>query len=139
MNRKGKLSFTDQMRIRYALHGIAWMIAGVFKFFDNIPCRFISTVAIAVSVFLLVKFMHADRELEDEMARENLHKAKSATLDSLRIIACVVLIIFAVIDIAFSTELLAANIKSVIVPIMFIWMGIENLLIGLFFNRFDKE
>lgn len=139
MNNKKELSVTKQIRIRYAMHGIAWMVTGLFKFFDNIPCRCISIIALIISVFLLVKFLFADREMEDEMAEQNLYKAKAATLDILKIIVCVALIIMTAIDFVFEIELLSANLKNIIVPILFIIMGIENLLIGVIFNHYDKE
>lgn len=138
MNHKKELNITNQIRIRYAMHGIAWMIAGVFRFFDNTFCRGISILAFAISVVLLMKVVLANRELEDEMAEFNLYKAKAATMDSLRILVCVVLI-FIVVLTSFGLDVLSINVKDIIVPILFIVMGIENLLVGLFFNHFDKE
>ena len=139
MNSKEKLSITNQFRIRYFLHGCTWIIAGVFKFFDNSPCRIICSISLAISVFLLVKFMFANRELKDEMAEQNLYKAKAAAMDLFRIGICVVLLIFVTLNRFFDAALGEVNIYSVIVPILFIEMGIENLLIGVYFNHFDKE
>ena len=139
MKKTKELSVTNQIRIRYAMHGVAWMVAGIFKFFDNIPCRIISGVALLISIFLLIKFMFADREMEDEMAELNLYKAKAITLDLIKIIVCMLIISLTMINLIFDINLFSASIKSIIVPILFIVMGIENFLIGVIFNHFDKE
>ena len=139
MKSREKLSITNQIRIRYAMHGIAWTVVGIFKFFDNITCRIISSIALLISIFLLIKFLIADREMEDEMAEINLYKAKAITLDLLKIIVCMLIILLTMNKLVFDINLFATSIKSIIVPILFILMGIENFLIGVIFDRFDKE
>lgn len=139
MKNKNELSITDQIKIRYAKHGFSWILTGILRFFDNIPCRILSTIALAVSIYFLVKYMFANKEAEDEMATQNLWKAKAYTLDQMKIIFCLALLAMTTLNFFTNQYFLAANIEQVLVPIAFLIMGVENFLIGIIFHYLDKE
>ncbi len=135
--RKEIMSIKKQMLFSRIINGIAWIVAGVFNMFDNITCSIISSTAMIVSIYVTISVLKAEKEDDDEMSLQHLLEAKAAT----QVIIHLVLAILAVIlllttKVPFMIEI---NWKSLLVPIVFILLGANDLLVGLTFKRLEEE
>ena len=133
---KKVMSIQNQIKYLKTLNGIAWICAGIFKVFDNIPCMALTIVSFGCSVFMLLKVELSEKENEDEMAIRDLNDAKSMTLTQLHVIICVASVFF----LFFVKSSLAQQINwsRLIVPAIFITLGIEDLLTGIHFKRLEE-
>jgi hypothetical protein len=137
MNEKNVMSIGKQIKYLKTFNGIAWIGTGIFEIFDNIPCEILTIICLLCSVFLLVRVQTATKEAEDEMAERNLIGARALTQMQMHILFCIaaVLLMFLVkMPLPFSI-----NWKQAIIPVFFIIMGIEDLLIGIHFKRLEEE
>lgn len=135
--RKEIMSIKKQMLFSRIINGIAWIVAGVFNMFDNITCSIISSTAMIVSIYVTISVLKAEKEDDDEMSLQHLLEAKAAT----QVIIHLVLAILAVI-LLLSTKvpfMIEINWKSLLVPIVFILLGANDLLVGLTFKRLEEE
>jgi hypothetical protein len=137
MNKKNVMSIGKQMKYLKTFNGIAWIGTGIFEIFDNIPCEILTITCLLCSAFLLVRVQTATKEIEDEMAERNLIGARALTQMQMHILFCVtavVLMFLSKISLPFPIDW-----KQVIIPVFFIVIGIEDLLIGIHFKQLEEE
>lgn len=126
------MSFRKQMTYLTTLNGIAWICTGIFDMFNNQLCHILNHISLLCSLFLIVKVTISEKENDDEMARQDLTKARSLTLRVLHRIFCFGMLFLAIfIKFPISDEI---SWKQVIAPTFFIAIGLEYLLTGIFFK-----
>jgi hypothetical protein len=83
---------------------------------------------------------HAQKEINDEMALENLVKAQSFTCMEIQVlIGIIVLITILLTDLPIPAIDTYINWKNIISPFMVIIFGIIELLVGLNFKKYEEE
>ncbi len=130
------MSVKTQIKYLKTLNGIAWIITGISELFDNIPCIILTIVSLLCSIFLFLKVQLSEKEISDEMASRNLADARAMTLMQMHIgfcVASVFLIFFVEFPIAHQIDW-----SRFIVPAIFIILGIEDLLTGLYFKKLEE-
>ena len=131
------ISVGKQTKYLTTLNGFAWICAGIFSLFDNVPCEILKIVSLACSLILLLRVQFYQKENDDEMSIKNMTYARAATqktMHYLLLFATLVCMLFFLFPASRNI-----NVKHLIVPIFFLIVGIEDLLIGHYFKHFEKE
>lgn len=119
--------------------GIFWLGAGLFGMFDNPVCNILTTLFLLAGIAALAMAFKIDRigNDGDEMAEYNYTKAKANAGNTLYLLLCVASIISAVgFDLI---QDLAINWPRFVSHLLFILIGVYNLLTGLFFRKLEAE
>ena len=137
MEQKSKkiLSVGEQVKRQFLLNGTAWIIVGVLGLFDNTVCSIISIVFLMISLYLTLSILLGKREKLDEMATKNLNNATYTSFIIGQIILFVVAIGFGNIAIKFIG--IDVNLTSYINSCIYIFIGIEDLIVGLKFRMLE--
>ena len=130
------MSFAEQIRTLKFVNGHAWIIAGIFGCFDNMICRIIQILALLVGVINVFYVFAAKGENSDEMADENLCKAKANALDTMQRVFCFIAILAMLIS---EKNTITLAWTKVIPAVFFILLGAEDLLVGITFRRLEDE
>lgn len=134
---KKTLSIKEQMLLLKTVSGIAWIVAGVFGYFDNAVCTLIVAAAMIVAVFCLIRVMAAQKELSDEMSDQHYAMAQSDAMNKLHWILCIAAILLILADVI--PLQLNLNWREVLISLFFIIIGLTNLLTGFTFKRLEEE
>lgn len=135
MKEEKVMSIGKQIKYLKTFNGVAWIGTGIFEIFDNIPCEILTIICLLCSVFLLIRVQTSTKEAEDEMAERNLLGARALTQMQMHMLFCAIAVILMVL-----TKLpLSFDWKQIILPVFFIIMGIEDLLIGIHFKQLEEE
>ena len=137
--KKSVLSISTQMDYIYLSSGIGWTLTGVFALFDSMIFDTLQIIALLCSIFFTHKATFSEKEINDEMSIKNLAFAKASTIDFMRLIISCILLIVTVLLMFPIVPKITINISSLIVPMCFIYLGIENTLIGIFFRRNERN
>lgn len=130
------LKYATQVAFRETINGLLWCIAAFFWFFDNPFCRVIYTILIALGVISQGFSIFGKFENSDEMAVANLRKAKSISLDLTRIL----FLIISIVIIAIPDETMPLiSWDKIIYPAVVFFIGLPEILTGIFFNRIEEE
>ena len=137
---KKELNLVTSKCITYVVNGVGWLVYAFLSIFDNPVCSILASVALFICVIISIKSRCYATELDDEMSEYNLMKAKATTMDLLKIIICVILLllaivgllreIFPVINETFKISL------GLIVPLI---LGITEIAIGFLFVKYEKD
>lgn len=133
------MRIAEQIKLLKVVGGIAWIITGIFSCFENIVCSVIQLLAVIVSMMSIIRVSVAQKEYPDEMADENLCKAKAQTLDIMHIIFMVVSIVVIMAILILGTENITLSWSKVIPGIFFFTIGIEDLSVGIIFQKLESE
>jgi hypothetical protein len=135
------MSIGKQSKYLGILNGVAWILTGIFGFFDNIPCQVLTIIGLLCSLFLLVRVSIAKKESGDEMSDQNLKEALAQTHIEMHRIFTVVVIVLVAISIfsLYRPVDLLINWRNFIVPAYFVIIGIDYLLTGIHFKQLEEE
>ena len=131
-----KMSFAEQVWRLKVVSGAAWIFVGAFSCFDNPVCTVLHVLALLILPINIIYIALAKRENSDEMAEENLNMAKAKTLDIMQVlfgvggIAALLLCEVAEMDWDWSKMILA---------VVFVVVGVQNLVSGLIFRKLEAE
>lgn len=138
-NTKEKLSVEQQINLLYAYNGIAWILGGIFQLFEGIIFYILIIIAMLISIFLLWKVIRSESEIEDEMSTKNLMQAKATTLTYMEtVLGIITLTLIVVKKIPFFSNM-NIYVQDLIVPVFFIYLGIQDLCIGILFHKYERE
>ena len=133
---KKSMSFADQIRLSKVVCGISWIVAGFSGFFDNIVCSIIQFLAYLIFPISIILISTAKKENPDEMANENLCKAKAKTLDIMCFCIAIIGIMAILIQIPNTISL---DWSKVVTAAIFFVLGINELLVGVIFQKLEAE
>ena len=133
---KKTLYYSDRVMLEKIFLGIIWLISGIFGFFDGILSLVMQIAASITCIYVLLKISTTKKEKADEMAEQNMNRAKALALDHMQIVYCCL----AIIAIIFLRNVeLSIGLNKVIPNITFIAMGINQLIVGFAFRKFEEE
>ena len=130
------MSFAEQIRTIKFVNGHAWIMAGIFGCFDNVICRIFQILALLVGMINIFYVFAAKGERSDEMADENLCKAKANALDKMQRIFCFIAILAMLTNGEITITL---DWPRVIPAVLFILLGVQDLIVGRTFRKLEDE
>ena len=119
--------------------GILWTSIGLMDMFDNLICSILEMLFLMAAVVVSLKLSRIERigDDGDEMSEYNFIKAQAKAGGTLHMVLCIASIVLALgggfvqnMDISWT---------RIISRIFFIFLGIHNLLIGLYFRKLEAE
>ena len=119
--------------------GILWIGVGLTGMFDNLICNILKILFLIAAIVVLFKVIRIGKigDDGDEMSEYNYTKAQAKAGGALYMVLCIASIVSVLgfgllqnMDIGWS---------RIIPLVFFVLMGIHNLLIGLFFRKFEAE
>lgn len=134
-----KIGLIESRILTYIGNGSAWLAYGVLSLFDNIVCVILSTVFLLCGIVSLILGM-SSQEKDDEMSKHNLLKAKATTMDWLKIIILVVLMLNSVLGLLHTifpslNEAVFVSIKTVVPMII----GVSEIMTGSLFLKYERD
>ena len=133
---KKTLSYTNRVKLEKIFLGIIWTVSGIVGFFDSIPALVVQIIAFAACIYTLLKISFMKKEGADEMAEQNMNRAKAMTFDCMLLAYCCVSL-FALL---FLREVnLTISLSQIISNLTFLSMGITHLAVGLIFRKYEEE
>lgn len=112
-------------------------------FFINIHnpvCSILASTVLLICVIMSIKSRSYAKEPDDEMSEYNLMKAKATTMDWLKIIICVILLLLAIVGLLHEFfPVIKENLNislGLIVPLI---LGITEIAIGFLFVKYEKD
>ena len=125
------ISFRDQIRSRYLIAGICWIIAGITRFTDSKVFGIIGLVFLLISIYFQVRVFIHKREEMDEMAEENINAAQAVAFN----VAVIILLLFYIIcgNILPDIFNVLIDLNEHIYPFITIFLGLLNLIVGAYF------
>ena len=133
---KKTLYYSDRVKLEKIFLGIIWLISGILGFFDGILSLVMQIAASITCIYALIKISISKKENADEMAEQNMNRAKALALDYMQIVYCCL----AIIAIIFLRNVeLSIGLNKIIPNITFIAMGINQLIVGFAFRKFEEE
>lgn len=133
---KKKLYYSDRVKLEKTFLGVVWTISGVLGFWDGIISLVMQAIASVICIYTLLRVSFAQKEDADEMAEQNMNRAKALTHDYMQIVYCC----FAIAAILFLKNMkLAVSLSELIPNITFIVLGINHLVVGLTFRKLEEE
>jgi len=139
MKRKKEMSFAEQIHTLKTERGIIWIIVGVLNCFDSAIMSVLRIIALVFCIIEIFRVSRAKRENSDEMAEENLEKAKARTLDLMHNVFLLSSIIAMSAAFILDKGVVAVNWTKTVPVVFFIIYGIEELLTGLIFRKLEAE
>lgn len=135
-NQEKVLRYSDRVKAEKLLLGFIWLISGVLFCFDNIVSLVMQVVACITCIYTLIRVSFSKKEEADEMAEQNMNRAKASALDWMQI----VYYCLAIAAILFLRNVeLSVCLNEIIPAVMFIGLGINQLIVGFTFRKFEEE
>ena len=119
--------------------GILWIGVGLTGIFDNLICDILKILFLMAAIVALVKVSRINRigDDGDEMAEYNYIKAQAKAGGALFMVLCIASIVFSLgLGLVENMDISWTRIIS---HILFVLMGIYNLLVGRFFRKLEAE
>ena len=135
-SKKREMSVGEQIRYTKTLSGISYIFVGIFEFFDNLPCQFLCIVFLVISLYLTYKVSSSKKENYDEMAEKNLIEAESFSLKRLQTLLCIIAVLLIAISVLFPSLSFSGQF---LIPLLFVIIGVANLMVGIKFYKLEKE
>ena len=135
-SKKGQMSVGEQIRYTKTLSGVSYILVGIFEFFDNLPCQFLCIVFWVISLYLTYKVSSSKKENYDEMAEKNLIEAESFSLNRLQTLLCIIAVLLIAISVLFPSLSFSGQF---LIPLLFVIIGVANLMVGIKFYKLEKE
>lgn len=137
---KKEFNLVTSKCLAYVVNGVGWLVYAFLLIFDNPVCLILASVALLICVTISIKSRRYATESDDEMSKYNLMKAKATTMDWLKIIMCVILLLFAIVGLLhefFPVIKETFNISlGLLVPLI---LGITEIAIGFLFVKYEKD
>lgn len=133
---KKKLTYSDSIKLEYTFFGVIFIISGILGFVDGIIATIASAVSFVICLYVMVRCLVSKREKPDEMATENLNRAKALAMDIMLLVYCVL---------AIAGSLLALHVDipikmtTLLLSGCFIILGANKFLIGLLYTKYEEE
>lgn len=133
---KKTMYYSERVKLEKTFLGIIWLASGVLGFFDGIISLIMQAMASITCVYTLLKVSRAKKEEADEMAEQNMNRAKALAFDYMQIVYCCLAIVAILL---LKNVELSIGLNKIIPNITFIAMGVNHLFVGLVFRKFEEE
>lgn len=135
MNKNGKvLHYSERVIIERILLGNVWLITGVSTLYHTTWSLVMLILSLSAIVYSILKITCSNVEAADEMAEQNINKAKSFASDLMRLLSCCA----AILAILFLRDVtLTLNLSTLVPAVVFFVMGCHSLITGLAFRKFE--
>ena len=140
MKVKKVMPFSRQILLSKVLGGSALALAGLLGLLDQpilglVDPILLQIAALFLSVYLTIKVSGAKKEASDEMAEENLNRAKARTLDLIYYVFLLLILLSRFLP---QGELPSLDWLRTLQGVCFIFIGVQELLVGLIFIRLER-
>lgn len=134
-----KIGLIESRILVYIGNGSAWLAYGVLSLFDNIVCVILSIVFLLFGITSLILGV-SSKEKDDEMSKHNLLLAKATTIDWLKVIILVVLVLNSMLGLLHTifpslNETIFIGIKTIVPTII----GVSEIMTGLLFLKYQRD
>lgn len=128
------MSYSEQVKAETLL-GVLWIITGIASCFQNLIALIMVVIALIVLICWVIKMHTVKRENADEMAKQNIYRAKSFAMHVMRIISgCAV-----IASIIFLKDVeVSVGLSKIIPAVSFICMGMNDILVGIAFRKYEE-
>lgn len=130
------MSISNQVKYLKTLNGITWILAGISDIFSGAIPSTLTSIFLIISLVLQLKVSLSKKESDDEMSIDNKIKAGAMTQSIMHIIFCTAAVVLFALT---SFPNLHLDWKNLIVPVFFIFIGIEYIIWGLSFKKLEEE
>ena len=137
---KKEKSYTAYVKNESIYSGILFIICGIVSFIggfvENVFVLSLLAIVTATNVFTMAKSTFGKWEKADEMAQENINRAKARALDYMELVCC----IFTTITITlFASVDLPVSLPTFLASVGFIFVGCSKLLTGILYKRYEEQ
>ena len=134
---KKQLSYQNQVKMRYLLNGICWLVSGVCNCLNGKAPAIISTIALALGTIFLFSTFAKNRQEPDEMADSNLYKSVTYSFW----IGQIVILLFYIIFNNATQKILGIqiNLNQLFPGCLLAFIGLFNIIAGVIFEKLEKE
>lgn len=137
MNKKDRiLRYSERVKIEKIILGSLWMIAGASSWINSIWCLILRILSCGTIVYTWVRVSLAKVEAADEMADQNMNKAKAYASDLGSLLSCCAAI-FAILFLRNTT--VSISLGDLIPDVVFFVMGCNCLITGLAFRKYEDS
>lgn len=136
MKKNTVLSIVTQVEISNTIQGAFWIGAGFFGLFDNLICRLLTLLMLLLAIACLAVLRTHKREADDEMSESHMKDAQAHTLSAVQTILTVIAIAVPFIP---NDILNTLNWNRVLPCILFIIIGLLNVITGITFKHIEEE
>ena len=137
---KKEMNLVTSICFAYVFNGLGWLAYTLLSIFDNPVCSIIASLVLFICIVMSITSRFFSTEDDDEMSEYNLMKAKATTMDWLKIIICVILLLFMVLGLLHTfIPAIKENIKISLALITPLLLGITDISIGLLFVKYEKD
>lgn len=137
MKKKGKLLlYSERVKLEKIVLGSLWAISGVSSLFNSTLGLILQILSLTTIVYTLVRVSCTKAESADEMADQNMNKAKAVASDYMLMLFCCVAII-AILFLRDTT--LSIGLNQLIPAVVFFVMGCHSVITGLAFRKFEDD
>ena len=139
MKRKDKmLSVANIIDRIYLYNGIAWIVTGVTDLFSEIKVFGILTpFSLLCSVVLIITAICAQKERQDELFVRNITKAQAGAHQYMH--GTFLVLIMAWMGLTRVPETFPIQMRDAIVPSFFLFIGVDNLIVGWLFRKYERD
>lgn len=136
MKKNDLLLYSERVKIEKIVLGSIWIISGASSWLNNIWGLILQLLSFATMIYALVRVSCAKVETEDEMAVQNMNKAKATAADCILLLACCVAI-FAILFLRNTS--LSISLGDLLPSVVFFAMGCYSLITGLAFRKYEDS
>lgn len=137
MKKKNKLLlYSEQVKLEKIVLGSLWAVSGVSSLFNSTLSLILQILSSATIVYTLVRMYFVKAESADEMADQNMNKAKAVASDYMLMLSCCIAII-AMLFLRNTT--LSISLNQLIPAVVFFVMGCHSVITGLAFRKFEDS
>lgn len=137
MKKKEKLLlYSERVKIEKLALGSLWIISGVSSLFNCIFNLILQILSSATIVYALARLSCTKTESADEMADQNMNKAKALASDYMLFLSCFASI-FSVLFLRNTT--LSISLSQLIPAVVSLLMGCHSVITGLAFRKFENS
>lgn len=137
MKKKDKLLlYSERVKLEKIVLGSLWAVSGASSLFNNTFSLILQILSMITIVYTLVRVSFAKTESADEMAEQNMNKAKAVASDYLLLLSCCI----AIIAILFLRNItLSVSLNQLIPAAVFFIMGCHSVITGIAFRKFEDS
>ena len=137
---KKEKSYTAYVKNESIYSGMLYIACGIVSFVgglvQNVFVLGALIIVAATHVFTRVKSSFEKWEKADEMAQENINRAKARALEYMELACCmftvIAMLLFAGID-------LPVSLPTFLSSVCFIFVGCSKLLTGILYKKYEEE
>lgn len=143
-----RISVELQIKRAYADTGFIFFLIGVlemvclflrdFKLISDVA-DWSSIFMMAVALFLICRTIKSEREVFDELAEENLFRAKSVTISKVKMLLFYIMIVVSILEVFDRKLEWHLTPYEVFKPVAYMLVGYIDISIGYYFRKYEAE